>query len=270
MLCVKTKKILGLVLAASLMAFPTVLPSDALGKDKKSAAAKTNTGSPVEEHTRKELEALSTAMHQEARAIGNDLRDDEEVAAADIAMLFQAAVERNDTIRFAINTLSHRDENGQPVQDAGMIKRMAGSLTKLSGTAASMLTGNPAGVLGADMVNQMLATSGPSTDPYQHRVTDADMVVIAREIDKLQWSVIEKYYSYRYAKERLNLAEEARRTQEKYLDKALAENPGTAKGPMGTIMETLVETARQDENQARQAFTGHRNGLLLLVGPDAL
>lgn len=221
----------------------------------------------VDATTRKQLEVLSAAMHQEARAIGNDLRDDEEVAAADIAMLFQAAVERNDTIRFAINTLSRRDETGQPVQDEGTLKQVAKGLTRLAGAGASMVTGNPAGVLGADMVNQMLSSG---TDPYQHRVTDADMVILAREIDKLQWGVIEKYYGYRYAKERLQLAEEARRTLDKTMDRAIKENPAEADTPMGTIMTTLVETAEQDEAQAKQSYTTARNELSLLTGPDAI
>ena len=273
------------------MTTPLAMAADKTNKatDKPVAVSKTDTKTTAAEKpaasddtalasispdTKKQLEALSASMHLQAKSIGNDLRDDEDVAATDIALLFQAAIERDDTIRMAINTLSHRDESGQPVKNDSTLKKAAGSALGLAGAAASMVTGNPMGVMAAATGQQALG--GDDSDPYQHPVTDADMVILAREIDQLQTSVIEKYYHYRYAKERAQLATDSRQTMEKYMDeatKAEAAKTGDADvnaASMQTIMDTLADSAKQDEAKAQDDYVTARNGLVLLVGPNAV
>ena len=261
----------GLILALTLAVLP-VFPDLALAAEtsKTTLPVKNTDNTPaVHPEMRKQLEVLSTAMHQEARTVGNDLRDDEDVAATDIAMLFQAAVEKNNAVRFAINKLSSRDETGKPVQNDGMIKRLVSGAAGLAGAAGSMVTGSPAAMMGGNMVQEMLSSDG-GTDPYQHRVTDADLVLLAREIDKVQCEVIEKYYNYRYAKERAQLAGESRQTVEKYMDQALKKDPAQTDTPMRTIMETLSDSAHQDEDRIQQEYVTARNALVLLVGPETV
>lgn len=210
---------------------------------------------------------LSEAMREEDRAIDNTLRDDEAVAFADIGMLWAAAVERSGTIRYAIEKLSRRDATGKPVAGDTFSRRMLQSLVHLGGVAGSMWTGTPAGMIGSNMIQGLM--SGNPQDSALSRVTDADMVILAKEVDNLQTRLIALYYNYRHARERLKLLHEAGTTLSKYYDHAAGSADSTAVA-LQPLMQSLEESARQDELNAQQSFNSARTELGLLVGPEAL
>jgi hypothetical protein len=217
--------------------------------------------------TQATLNRLSDAMRQEDRAIDNTLRDEEEEAFADIGMLWAAAVERSGTIRYAIEKLSRRDATGKPVANDTFSRRMLQSLVHLGGVAGTMWSGTPAGMIGSNMI-QGLMTGNPQ-DSALSRVTDADMVILAKEVDNLQTRLITLYYNYRHARERLTLRHEAGTTLAKYYDHA-AESPDGTTAALQPLMQSLEESARQDERNAQQAFNSARTDLGLLVGPEAM
>jgi gas vesicle protein len=222
----------------------------------------------LDPQTRESFNKLSESIRQEDRAIYNELRDDEETSVSDIGMLWEAAVERSGTIRYAIEKLSRRDATGKPVENDGFSKRMVQSLVHLGGVAGSMWTGSPTGVLGASMVNDLMR-GNPQDDPALSRVTDADMVILAKEVETLQAKLIQKYYAYRHAKECLALAEEANATIGKYFDHA-----GTLKDESAetiqTLMQSFYDSSRQDVGNAQQAYASAKTDLSSLVGPDAI
>lgn len=213
-----------------------------------------------------QLQALYNAMHQEARGISNEVRDDEELATKDIALLWQAAVERSGTIRYAIEKLSNREATGRPVSNDGFTRKMVQNIARLGGMAGSMWTGTPTGMLGGNMVDNLL--SGDPNESALQRITDADMVLLAKEVETLQSRVIELYYQYHQAQERLGLVQEANRTLGRYYDQALGKE--TLDPALETLMATLYETSKQEEDKARQAFASARDALTLVVGPDAM
>lgn len=234
--------------------------------------------------TRKDLKKLAVAMQQEAQGVSNELRDNQELVAKDIAMLWQGAVEHSGSIRYAIEKLSRRDASGKPVENDRFVKRMIQSVANLGGVATSMITGTPTGLIGSSMVEDLLLED-PTANPALSRVTDADMVILAKEIEELQSKVIESYYRYRQAQERWKLAQEAESTLAKYLDasekpepaiinaKMVNSQPGSA-DPQSEIMQNMMnaifDSTQRDQIQAKQAYIAARNELALISGPDAL
>jgi hypothetical protein len=220
--------------------------------------------------TRQDIERLTKALNEQSQAVFNELKDDQELASKDIAMLWQAAVERSGTIRYAIEKLSRKDATGKPVSNDGLTKRLLQSAARVGGVAGSMWTGTPAGILGGNMVEQLMATS--PTDPSQMRITDADMLILAKEVDALQSQVIETYYQYRQAEERWKIAQEAATTLEKQYEKHQhAKNRRAAVDQaLKPLMDSMIQTAEQEENNHKQAYVNARNALGLLVGGDAL
>lgn len=225
------------------------------------------TAQKLDPETRNTLNRLSDAVHTEDRAVYNDLRDEEELSMSDIGMLWQAAVERSGTIRYAIEKLSHRDATGKPVENDSFTKRMLQNLVNLGGVAGTMWTGTPAGLIGSNMVQDLMA--GNPQDSALSRVTDADMVILAKEIESLQSQLIQLYYNYKHAKERLTLAQEASSTIAKYYDHASTQQGPTAE-TLQPLMQSMYDSAKQDEQNAQQDYSSSRTSLTMVVGPDAM
>lgn len=244
--------------------------------------------------TQSSLKKMASAMQLEAQGVSNELKDNQEVMAKDIAMLWQGAVEHSGSIRYAIEKLSRRDASGKPVDNDRFVRRMLQSVANLGGVATSMITGTPTGLIGSSMVEDLLLED-PTANPALSRVTDADMVILAKEIENLQSKVIESYYKYKQAQERWKLSQEAESTLAKYLDHAekpgktplvlspssmvnnALGNPNAATQAqnaqneiMQSMMSAMMDSAEQDEAQAKQAYIAARNDLALISGPDAL
>jgi len=214
-----------------------------------------------------DLEALTKVLHQEHKAVAEELKDEEALALTDLALLWQAAVERSGTIRFAIEKLSRQDATGQPTNGTGFTKRMVQSMARLGGVAGSLWTGTPAGVIGGNVVEQLIKED-PSSSSIMSRVTDADMLILAKEVEELQSNVIQQYYTYKHSQEQWKLAQKAKRELAGFydaLDTKAIENQA-----MKPILESLFNGINQDEQRYRQEFVSARNGLSLLVGADAI
>ena len=219
--------------------------------------------------TRQELNRLSDALHLEDKAIFNELRDDEEMAISDIGMLWQAAVERSGAIRYAIEKLSRRDATGKPVEGDSFTKRALQSLVHLGGVAGTMWSGTPAGLIGSSMIQDIMR--GHPGDSALSRVTDADMVILAREVETLQADLIRLYYQYRHARERFELSTEAGSTLCRYYDaEAAAPVSDPNRQALQPLVQSLYESARQDAHNARQTYESARTALALVVGPEAV
>lgn len=218
--------------------------------------------------TRKSLNILADNLHEQDRSIYNEIRDEEDLSLADIGMLWQAAVTRSGTTRYAIEKLSRRDATGKPVEGDNFSKRMLGSIVHLGGVAGSMWTGTPAGLIGSGMIQDIMAGS-PQDSPLA-RVTDADMVLLAKQVEELQTQLIQLYYGYRHAKEKLALAQEAQSTINKYCDHAETLASNGQSDALKPLMQSLVESARQDVQNAQQNLNSSRTALSGLVGPEAI
>jgi hypothetical protein len=217
--------------------------------------------------TRKNMNQLADNIQQEDKTIYNEVRDEEELSLTDIGMLWEAAVERSGTIRYAIEKLSRRDATGKPVENDNFSKRMLGSLVHLGGVAGSMWTGTPAGLIGSGMIQDLM--SGSPTESALARVTDADMVILAKEVEELQNQLITLYYNYKNAKEKLSIAQEAQSTLLKYSEQAESKNSQDTEA-LKPLMQSLIESARQEVQNAEQAVNSNRSALSGVVGSSAI
>lgn len=218
--------------------------------------------------TRKNLNVLADSMREQDRVIYNEIRDEEELSMTDIGMLWEAAVERSGTTRYAIEKLSRRDATGKPLESDNFSKRMLGNLVHLGGVAGSMWTGTPAGLIGSGMIQDIM--TGSPQDSALSRVTDADMVLLAKQVEELQNQLIHLYYSYKHAREKLALAQEAQNTINKYADHADSLPANTQSDSLKPLMQSLAESARQDVQNAQQALSSSRSALSGLVGQEAI
>jgi hypothetical protein len=284
----------GLILATAisfpLMTYAEKTPQKNVAKTETSTVKPTNTKAhhPVEikpvlnETTKKEINEaaknldadtlknmnqLADKIQQEDKTINNEVRDEEELSLTDIGMLWEAAVERSGTIRYAIEKLSRRDATGKPVENDNFSKRMLGSLVQLGGVAGSMWTGTPAGLIGSGMIQDMM--SGNPTESALSRVTDADMVILAKEVEELQNQLITLYYNYKNAKEKLSLAQEAQSAMLKYSEQ-IDSKSGEETEALKPLMQSLLESARQEVQNAEQALNSNRSALSGVVGTSAI
>jgi len=221
----------------------------------------------LDPQTRVGLNKLADSLRTEDKSINNELRDDEELSITDIGMLWEAAVERSGTIRYAIEKLSRHDATGKPVDNDSFTKKVVQNLVHLGGVAGTMWTGTPAGLIGSNMVQDLI--SGSPQDSALSRVTDADMVILAKEVEALQSQLIEQYYTYRQTQERLTMAREASATIEKYYDHALRTTT-TNSETLQPLMQSMLDNAKQDEQNALQSYNSSRSTLSMLVGQDAI
>ncbi|MDX2085931.1 MAG: hypothetical protein SFZ03_11150 [Candidatus Melainabacteria bacterium] len=222
--------------------------------------------------TLESLRSLYQQVQFQNRSISQELKDDQERSVQDLAMLWQAAVERSGTIRYAIEKLSRRDATGKPVEDDGFTRKTLQSIARLGGVASSMWTGTPAGLLGGSLVDEALHKDADPMAVAQRPITDADMLILAKAVDGLQAQVIETYYQYQYAKERLSMARQSVQLVAKYSQR-LQEQSGLDSAVLQVlqpVMDSLFQSVQQDEDTAKQELTSGRNALGLLVGPDAL
>jgi hypothetical protein len=217
---------------------------------------------------RKNIEFLSRTLQLEHRSIRNDVIDTEETTAKDIGLLWQSAVEHSGTIRYAIQKLSKRDATGKPVEADSFTTRMVQSISRLGGVAGAVWTKNPASLFGSSLINE--AVSSDPSQAFLSRVTDADMLLLTKEVETLQSQLITHYYEYRFAKERWDLSREGSLRLAKYYDHFLAHANETERQVLQPIVEPLFEASTEDEQQAKQAFVSARNTLALMVGADAI
>ena len=190
------------------------------------------------------------------RRIQNEVVDEEQVVARDLALLWQAAVERNSTIRFAIEKLSRRDATGKSTADP-WTKKLLGSLVNLGGVAGSVLTQSPVGILGSGVVQEAMADGPP--DPSRLPVTDADMVILAKSLDHLQTQLFETYLTYVRQKRLLKLSQDANTDMLRQLSQSDS-----------IAAETLLDITHQDMLRQQQAFASARTALTLITGPEAV
>ncbi|MEM0950659.1 MAG: TolC family protein [Cyanobacteria bacterium P01_H01_bin.74] len=220
------------------------------------------------------LNALHNDVTFQDRAIYNELRDDEELATADIGMLWEVAVERSGTIRYAIEKLSKKDATGQPVQGQAFSKKLLNNLIHLGGVAGTMWTGTPAGLIGSNLVQSVVRDDDANTQLT--RVTDADMVILAKEVEALQSDIIERYYHYRHAKTQLQISNDAiLMADRQYKAVNSQKKPGkkTASADQQsvlTLIDTVYDNLKQTRHQAKADYNQAKSELALLVGNAAV
>lgn len=230
-------------------------------------AAKADTSQPaLDAATRAQLEASLDAAKLQEKALIQELRDEQEVAGKDMALLWQAAVERSATLRYAIERLSQRDATGKPVSNDSVTRRLLSSIARIGGVASAVWTGNPLGMMGGNFITQALAPMPTSENELP--VTETDMLILAKEVEGLQNNLLQTYLDYRHARVRWQQARLALDEFKQLRARTSSETPDDAMA--ATLGKNMTQAWELEVARTQQAYISARDALSLMTGAEAV
>ncbi|MDD3013642.1 MAG: hypothetical protein PHC34_08070 [Candidatus Gastranaerophilales bacterium] len=221
----------------------------------------------VKEKKKKELKELNYAdldIKRIADELKDDLNDEKPDFISDLKILWEAAVERSETIRFAILKLSN--PNGEQ-EKKGIVKRI---LTPLASVAPLIGAGSPdpvtggGAIFGGSLLSSLLADNS-MLNTHLSKVTDTDLVLLAQEIDNLQQNLVTLYYNYLNSCERLELADKVVENRYRYYQQAEKSTPEII-----SIADVFYREAIDMQYKSRQEVLSSRAALEQFVGSQAL
>ncbi len=200
-----------------------------------------------------------------AQETAAELKDNKTEMLSDLNILWNAAVERNETIRFAILKLSSPDGK---VEKTSSIKKI---LTPLTGVA-SMIgvgAGDPitaaSSIIGGGMINNFLSSDNEKLNEYLSKVTDADLVLLAQETDNLQQKLVNLYCNYLGAMMDLNYVDNVLRNRKNLYESIQKKSP-----ELKLIADAFYKESITEQYKARQNALNARVELEQFVGNEAL
>jgi len=200
-----------------------------------------------------------------AQEAGSELKDDKCNMLLDLNTLWNAAVERNETIRFAILKLSNPDGK---VEKISSVKKILSPLTSV----ASMIgvgMGDPvtatSAVIGGGMLNSFLSSNNAELNAHLSKVTDADLVLLAQETDNLQNKLVTLYCDYTGALVELNYVDKVLNNRKNYYESIQKNTSG-----IKSVADVFYKESISDQYKARQKVLNTRVALEQFVGNEAL
>lgn len=213
------------------------------------------------------LETDCQTLHQQFTL---ELGEDQPKDLAYLSQLWQAAVERSQSIRYAIDKLSAKDASGKTVKNDIATKRLLNSIAQIGGATGSLLTGSPIGLISGSVLTDAIATTTNNQKP----VTDADMVILAKAVESLQTELLEAYYEFSFQRTNVKLAEQLYqrfRTTFQQQRKALqALNDASSTPYFLPLLESFLLQQQQEIQQTKQAYIRTKQQLALIAGEQAV
>ena len=198
--------------------------------------------------------------------ISGEIETDSTKLLSDLSILYNSAIQRSETIRYAIYKLSNPDEN-KPNETA--IKKILKPIASFSSIAGTAISSNPymatGALIGGSLIGAM--TSDDNKINYKFtKVNDADMVVLVKKIDELQKKLLFLYMDYISAKELYQMAED-NLTKRKIMYEAI-QKTGTREELL--IADTFYRNAQEFSIKAKAKLDLSRTILENLTGKEAL
>jgi len=218
----------------------------------------------VREKTKKDMTYADLDMKNIADELRDDLNDEKPEFLADLKILWESAVERSETIRFAILKLSNPEGEQEK---KGVVKKILTPLASVapligSGTG-DPLTGGSA-ILGGNLLGSLLSDNS-AINNHLSKVTDTDLVLLAQEIDSLQQKLVTLYYNYLNSYQRLALADKIVENRYKYYQQVQKLSPDVI-----SVADVFYREAIDIRYKARQELLSSRAALEQFVGSQAL
>jgi hypothetical protein len=205
-------------------------------------------------------------IQKEADLVNHELRFEEPAVLNDLRVLWTAAVEKSTTIRLVIQKLSNPNEGRD---EASLMSKILSPLASVAPMAA-MASGSATQAAGALIGGGMLGTLSSDVDSEYNkafmRVSDFDLIMLAKEVDELQSKLVMTYYEYRQALERLIIAEEALQNARDLYHEAQKIESFSA----NTAADAFYREAQQNHLGAKQNFISARTSLEQITGMDAI
>jgi len=205
-------------------------------------------------------------VNELAQEATKELNGDRTDMLSDLNILWNAAVGRSETIRFAILKLSNPDGN---IEKASAVKNI---LSPLAGVATLIGTGfsDPvtasSAMLGGSLFNSLFSDDKALLNAKLSKVTDTDLVLLAQETDNLQQKLVTLYCNYTAALAELNFVDKVAENRKSYYESAVQKNLPELK----TVSDMFYKESLADQYKSRQNFLGTRVELEQFVGNEAL
>jgi len=210
------------------------------------------------------IDYLDTDIAGLAREISFEMQEEKGELLTDLQILWGAAVEKSETIRFAIVKLSNPEGE---VEKKSVVKQILSPLASVAPVIGLGL-GDPvtagSAMFGGNLLNSVLSDDG-KINHYLSKVTDADLVMLAQETDALQEKLITLYYNYLSALMDLNFVNEMEKQSRESLEIVKYSKPN-----FGSVANVFHEQLLDAKYQARQEVLSRRMELEQFVGNDAL
>lgn len=215
----------------------------------------------------KRLHSHNTGIRKEAELLEFEMRLEDPKVLKDLRILWSAAIEKSTTIRLAIQKLSNPDQAEK--MDSGMMSKLLSPLASLAPmammasssatqTASALIGGNMLGTLASDVDNQY--------NKAFIKVSDYDLIMLAKEVDELQAKLVVLYYEYSQASERLIASETALKNAEDLYREAQKTNNFAS----NTAADAFYREAQQNHLNAKHNYLSSRTSLEQLTGNDAI
>ena len=218
---------------------------------------------PVEEVKAQNYADLS--LKRLSKDVGYELDIDSDKINADLNVLWSAALERSETMKYAIYKLSNPDED-KPKD--GPIKKILKPIANISSVAGASVAGDPfiaAGALiGGGLANAFMKDDKEFNYTFS-KVSDADMVLLVRKIDTLQKKLLDLYVDYKTKQEIAKMTEENCKNREKIYKNS--QNKGKEEI---IITDVFYRNAKLEAQRAHDDYMTSRAILENLVGLEAL
>lgn len=196
----------------------------------------------------------------------DEMNADSGKVLSDLSILYNSAIQRSETIRYAIYKLSNPEEN-KP--DEGIIKKIIKPVASFSSIAGTAMSDNPYMAAGALIGGSLVGaiTSDDKKVNYKFtKVNDADMVILVRKIDELQKKLLFLYMDYVSNKELYKMAED--NVEKRKIMYETVQKEGSREEII--IADTFYRNAQEYLTKAKAKYDLSRTILENLTGPEAL
>ena len=214
--------------------------------------------------TKKILTINDLDMQNIANEIGDSLLDERENTLADLRILWEAAIEKSETIRFAIMKLSNPDGDKE---NKGVIKTILSPLASVAPIIGSGLSSPVVGggsIIGGGLLSSILSDDS-AINHQLSRVTDADLIILAQEIDNLQQKLVNLYQHYIGSREKLHFADKVVDNRYKYYISAQKLTPEAI-----AVADVFYRESLDLQYRARQEVLSSRAALEQFVGNNVI
>lgn len=212
----------------------------------------------------KEITYADLSLKKIAKEISEDSQLDEKVILADMQLLWIGAAQNSQTVKFIIYKLSNPDED-KPNQS--IVKKIIQPISTV-GSLAGLGIGNPIAAISSIMGSSVLGTMSVSDKDLNYKfskVNDADMVVLIRKIEELQYKIMHHYYDYMTARESLKRSDDLVLKRKK----ACAEASGLSDDRV-VMLDVFYRDALNKQSKFRSDFLAKRSALEQLVGLETM
>lgn len=200
-----------------------------------------------------------------ASDVSYELELDEQITSGDLSILWAAATERSETMKYTIYKLSNPDED-KP--NDSTIKKILKPIANISSIAGVSVAGDPfvatGALIGGGLVNAFMKDDKEANYKFS-KVSDADMVLLIRKIDSLQKKLIDLYMDYKTKQQLYAMENENFKKREEIYKKAQNKSKEEL-----TIADVYYRNAKIKAQKANDEYLTARAILENLVGVEAV